>query len=97
MSRSDRGSATAELAVALPAVVLLLAAGLAAVAAVTTKLGCVSAARDAALTAARGGQPSGEGVRVSTDGDLVTATVVRSIRVTTISCSATAVREPGPA
>ncbi|GAA1362386.1 hypothetical protein [Catellatospora chokoriensis] len=94
MSRRDRGSATAELAVALPAVVLLLVTGIGAVAAVTVKLGCVAAARDAALTAARGGGASG-GASVNVTGDTVTATVRRSIRVTELTCSATAAREPG--
>jgi Flp pilus assembly protein TadG len=68
----------------LPALLLLLFAGLAAVGAVTTKLQCVDAARDAALAAARGepgavaGQragPSGAEVAVAVDGDTVTATV----------------------
>ncbi|MBV1851932.1 TadE/TadG family type IV pilus assembly protein [Catellatospora tritici] len=94
MIRRDRGSATAELAVALPAVVLLLVAGLGAVAAVTTKLGCTAAARDAALAAARGDTvPSGVGVESTRD--TVTATVHRSIKVTVLTCSATAAREPG--
>ncbi|MEV4417620.1 hypothetical protein [Catellatospora sp. NPDC049609] len=79
---------------ALPAVVLLLVTGIGAVTAVTVKLGCVAAARDAALSAARGGRvPSG--AAVSGGGDTVTATVRRSIRVTELTCTATAVREPG--
>lgn len=94
MSRTDRGSATAELAVALPAVVLLLATGIGAVAAVTVKLGCVAAARDAALAAARGDGIAG-GASVEVAGDTVTATVRRSIRVTVLTCTATAAREPG--
>ncbi|GHJ50512.1 hypothetical protein Cs7R123_78540 [Catellatospora sp. TT07R-123] len=94
MTRRDRGSATAELAVALPAVVLLLVAGLGAVAAVTTKLGCEAAARDAALAAARGADvPAGASVTATED--TVTATVQRSIKVTTLTCAATAAREPG--
>lgn len=62
MSRnSDRGSVTAELAVGLPALVLLVLAALTAVSAVVTKLQCVDAAREAARTAARGeaGEPAG--------------------------------------
>ncbi len=50
---ADRGSVTAELAVALPALVLLLLAGLTAVQAVTVQLRCVDAAREAARAAAR--------------------------------------------
>jgi len=51
----DRGSFTAEAAAGLPALVLLLLAGLTAVGAVTDKAQCVDAAREAALAAARGG------------------------------------------
>jgi len=82
--RADRGSATVELAVGLPALVLLVLAGLSAVGAVLTQLGCVDAAREAALVAARGGEggpagervgPPGAMVVVSPDGELVRATV----------------------
>jgi Flp pilus assembly protein TadG len=68
----------------LPTLLLLLFAGLAAVGAVTTKLHCVDAAREAALAAARGesgtqaGQdaaPDRADVSVTVDGDTVTATV----------------------
>lgn len=54
MKRSDRGSATAELAAALPVLVLLLAVALGAVGAVTAQLRCVDAAREGARAAARG-------------------------------------------
>jgi hypothetical protein len=88
----DRGSATAELAVSLPALVLLLLVGVLAIVAVTTKLGCVSVARDAALSIARGEAPSaGEGVTVRRSGNRVEVTVDRGIA----SCSATAAVEPG--
>jgi hypothetical protein len=82
-SGRDRGSFTAELAAGLPALVLLLLAGLTAVSGVATKVHCADAARDAALAAARGeaGSPDGAGevppgavVSVSVDGDRVTAT-----------------------
>ncbi|MPZ25806.1 MAG: mucin-associated surface protein [Micromonosporaceae bacterium] len=81
---TDRGSATAELAVGLPALLMLLLAGLAAVGAVTTQLRCVDASRDAVLAASRGeagtqaGQraaPPGAEVTVTASGDTVTATV----------------------
>jgi Flp pilus assembly protein TadG len=84
MSRRDRGSATAELAAALPVLMLLLFAALAAVNAVTVKMRCVDAAREAARAEARGesgiaaGQrsaPEGAAVSVGVDGDTVRATV----------------------
>lgn len=76
----DVGSATAELAVCLPALVLLLATGLMGLTAMRTQIECVDVAREAARAAARGdpvapGMP-GASVMVSTDGDVVRATVV---------------------
>jgi hypothetical protein len=76
----DVGSATAELAVCLPALVLLLATGLMALTAMRTQIECVDVAREAARSAARGdpvapGRP-GASVSVTTDGDVVRATVV---------------------
>lgn len=50
----DRGMATVELAVALPAVVLVVVAGMTAVSVLTAQLRCVDAAREAARAAARG-------------------------------------------
>lgn len=52
--RDDAGMVTAELAVAIPAVVLVLAMGLAALGAVIDQVRCVDAARLAARAAARG-------------------------------------------
>src|SRR2546430_2996457 len=87
--RADRGSVTAELAVALPALVLLLLAGLTAVMAVLAKLECVDAAREAARAAARGDSgitagarvaPHGATVLVDADGELVRATVRAPVR-----------------
>jgi Flp pilus assembly protein TadG len=72
----DRGSVTAELAVGLPALVLLLFAGLTAVSAVITKLQCVDAAREAARAAARGEPGAAAGRRVAPDHAEVTVTVV---------------------
>lgn len=72
----DRGSVTAELAVGLPALVLLLFVGLAAVSAVITKLQCVDAAREAARAAARGEPGVAAGRRVAPDHAEVTVTVV---------------------
>jgi Flp pilus assembly protein TadG len=68
----------------LPALLVLLLVGLTAVGAVTTKLQCVDAAREAALAAARGEPGTAAGLRaapeaaevsVTVDGDTVIATV----------------------
>ncbi|SDZ35579.1 TadE-like protein [Micromonospora pattaloongensis] len=107
----DRGSFTAELAAGLPALVLLLLAGLTAVNAVTTKAQCVDAAREAALAASRGapgsaaGQraaPPGASVSVTVDGDVVRATVRAPVRALgarlprlTVEAVAVAAVEPG--
>jgi hypothetical protein len=50
----DRGVATAEVAVALPALVVLVAAGMTMVSVLIAQLRCVDAAREAARAAARG-------------------------------------------
>lgn len=109
---SDRGSVTAELAAALPALVLLMLAGVIAVSAAGVKVRCVSAARDGALGAARGDDgaaaarrtaPDGASVSVTVEGDVARATV--RARVTPfggllpaieVSASAAAAVEPGP-
>jgi hypothetical protein len=73
----DRGSATAELAVSLPALVLLLLVGLSALMVVRDQIACVDLAREAARAAARGEPPPDSGtatVTITTDGDLVRAT-----------------------
>jgi Flp pilus assembly protein TadG len=54
----ERGSVTAETAVALPALAVVLALSLWAVAAVTAQLQCVDAARVAARAVARGESPA---------------------------------------
>lgn len=110
---ADRGSFTAELAAGLPALMLLLLAGLTAVSAVITKAQCVDAARDGALAAARGeaGEaaaarvaPLGARIQVVSDGDVVTVTVTASPQVLgrglqrlTVRASAVAAPEPGTA
>ncbi|MEH0844758.1 TadE family type IV pilus minor pilin [Micromonospora sp. CPCC 205711] len=107
----DRGSFTAELAAGLPALLLLLLAGLTAVDAVTTKATCVDAAREAALAAARGGDgtaagsrlaPPGGTVSVSVDDDRATATVRAPVRALgarlprlTVTATAVSAVEPG--
>ena len=106
----DRGSFTAEFAAGLPALLVLLFAGLTAVGAVTTKAQCVDAAREGALAAARGEAvpqavvrvaPSGAGVTVDLTEDTATVVVEASIRVLgghlpviTVRSTAVAAREP---
>jgi hypothetical protein len=89
MTRADRGSVTAELAVAMPALVLLLVVALSGVEALTVRLRCVDAAREVALAAARGGSgdaagraavPPGATVTIDADGDLVRAVVRLRVR-----------------
>lgn len=105
----DRGSFTAELAAGLPALLLLLLAGLTAVNAVTTKAQCVDAAREAALAASRGALetpagalPSGATVSVSVADGRVVATVRAPVRALgarlprlTVDATAVAAVEPG--
>jgi hypothetical protein len=103
----DRGSFTAELAAGLPALMLLLFAGLTAVSAVTVKGQCVDAAREAALATARGAPaptrfaPPGASVQIEVDGDAVAARVRAPVRllgahlpVITVEGTAVAAREP---
>ena len=106
----DRGSFTAELAAGLPALMLMLLAGLTAVGAVTTKGQCVDAAREGAIAAARGEPgvpaaarvaPAGARVEVSAGGDTVTVTVRAPVAVLggrlprlTVAAVAVAAREP---
>ncbi|MFF3867394.1 TadE family type IV pilus minor pilin [Micromonospora sp. NPDC001898] len=107
----ERGSFTAELAAGLPALLLLLLAGLTAVNAVATKAACLGAAREAALAASRGQPggpagvavaPAGAEVSVVADGDRVTATVRAPVRALgarlpriTVTATVVAAVEPG--
>jgi hypothetical protein len=100
-----------ELAAAIPVVVLLLTAGLAAVTATTTQLRCVDAAREAARAAARGDPaavtvgrrvaPPEAVVTVSRSADLVRVHVSAPLPAVGWAWSgrieATAVAEPEPA
>lgn len=107
----DRGAFTVELAAGLPALVVLMFAGITAVTAVVTKAQCLDAAREAALAEARGEHsvsaartaPDGADIRVVGDRDSVTATVTVRVRVLgarlpgiRVVGSAVAAREPGP-
>ena len=87
MAGRDRGAATAELAVVLPALVLLAMLGVWAVAAVAAHLRCVDAAGTGARALSRGESatafehvveqvaPRGSTVRLSRVGDLVVVEV----------------------
>jgi Flp pilus assembly protein TadG len=81
----DRGSVTAEFAVAIPALMLLLGFSLGAVDATLDKMRCVDAARDAALARARGDDagpvmPPGATAVVTDDGVRVRAVVTLRTR-----------------
>jgi TadE-like protein len=106
----DRGSFTAELAAGLPALMLLLFAGLTAVAAVSTQLQCVDAARAGAIAAARGDPgaaaaagiaPAGSDLDVAVGAETVTVTVGAGVPMLgghlpalTVRATAVAAREP---
>jgi Flp pilus assembly protein TadG len=110
-ARGDRGGVTAEFAVALPALLLIVTFALGAVDAVLAKVQCVDAARDAALVTARGGDgrsagagraPRGATVRISQSADAVKVTV--TLRVSPLgahlgsfgmTATSTATVEPG--
>ena len=109
--RADRGSVTAELALSIPVLVLLLLAGLTAVGAVLTKLQCVDAAREAARAEARGASgeragrsaaPNGAAISVRADGTDIHATVtaripalLKGLPMITVTGTAVAEQEPG--
>ncbi|PZF86824.1 TadE family type IV pilus minor pilin [Micromonospora endophytica] len=100
------------MAAGLPALLLLLLAGLTAVNAVSTRAACLDAAREAALAASRGDDGASAGSRyapadaevtVVREGDRVRATVRAPVRVLggdlpaiTVLGVAVAVAEPGP-
>lgn len=87
----ERGMATVEMAVVLPALVLMLAAGLWLVAAAVGQLRCVDAAREGARTLARGDPPilavaraeavapAGGRVRVARESGWVRVTVTATV------------------
>lgn len=101
----DDGTATAELAVSLPALVLLLVVGLGALAVVRDQLEVVALAREVALAQARG-EPtpalSGVTVTMSSDGETVRVVVTRHrlplgsvLPGIDVSATAVAAIEPG--
>lgn len=89
----DRGTATAELAVVLPAIVLLAVLGVWCVAAVAAHLRCVDAAGAGARALARGEPPAavervvvqaaprGAVVTLGREGDLVVVEVRTTVRL----------------
>jgi len=91
--RPDGGSATAEIAIALPALMIVLAAVLSAGQVMAAQLRCVAAARAAARLAARGepsvrsvaeGErlgPVGSEVVVGATGEVVTVRVSAVVRL----------------
>src|SRR3954447_2188155 len=91
--RGDSGTATAELAVVLPAVVLLAASGVWAVAAAAAQLRCVDAAGVGARALARGETtaavsravaevaPAGAAVSISRTGELGVVEVRMTVRL----------------
>jgi hypothetical protein len=80
---AERGSVTAETAVALPVIVVMLLMATWAIGLVVTHIRCLDAARDIARAVARGEPedvarrvaPKGSTVQVSRNGDDVTAVV----------------------
>ncbi len=90
--RPDRGSVTAETAVLLPVLLIVLAAAVGVLACVAGQLRCVDAARAAARVAARGDDatvvrstaerlaPPGARVTIGTTGDVVEVLVSAEVR-----------------
>lgn len=109
--RGEHGFVTAELAVALPVVMAVLALTMWAVATVGLKVRAIDAANSAALAAARGEDPqavaaaylpAGASVSVAEDGEVVHATVTapsRPLGILTpemeVRAEASAPKEPG--
>lgn len=80
----DRGSTTAELAVAMPVLVLLVLFAMTGVSAVVAQLRCFDAAREVALAEARGERsaevgrgaaPAAATISISTEGELIRVVV----------------------
>lgn len=91
--RRERGSVTAETAIVLPAIVLVIAALVGVITVVTAQLRCQDAAREAARAAARAetpnvvselarrAAPAGSATTVTTAGDQITVTVRARVRI----------------
>ena len=90
--RPDRGSVTAETAVLLPVLLIVLAAAVGVLACVAGQLRCIDAARAAARVAARGDDPAvvrttaerlappGARVTIAMTGDVVEVRVSAEVR-----------------
>lgn len=91
--RRERGSVTAEAALVLPVLVLLLTVAVGVVAAVTSQLRCVDAAREAARAVARGesaqsaielastAAPGGARISVASDAERIVVTVSADVPI----------------
>jgi hypothetical protein len=89
----DRGSVTAEVAVALPALMLIVSTAIGAVTVVTAQLRCLDAAREAARAVVRSepdavvrelaaqAAPAGGSAVVTSDGERVTVTVRATVHL----------------
>ncbi|HEY7487694.1 MAG TPA: TadE family type IV pilus minor pilin [Streptosporangiaceae bacterium] len=96
-TRAERGSVTAEIAVALPALVLVIVVALWGVSAAAAQVACVDAARAGARAAARGepvpavqaatvrAAPPGAKVTTRRDGDRTEVEVIAQIRAPALS------------
>lgn len=90
--RRERGSITAETAVVLPAILMLILAAASLIAVIVAKLECEDAAREAARAAARSepagaverlarqAAPANSTVAVRSTGDQVTVSVATTVR-----------------
>ena len=83
----DRGLVTAELAAAMPAVVLLLMSALFAVNVATVQTRCLDAARDAALAESRG--ESGRAAAIDRAPEGATVLIDASVETVTVRVEAT--------
>lgn len=91
--RCERGSVTAEAAVALPTLLMLVVFGMGAVDVISAQLRCVDAAREAVRAAVRGepvgvvhdlasqAAPAGSTVQIGSSGDRVTVVVRADVRL----------------
>lgn len=92
-SRRERGSVTAEAALVLPVLVLLLTVAVGTVSAVTAQMRCVDAAREAARAVARGeslesgielaarAAPAGARIRVDSSAERIVVTVTAEVPI----------------
>lgn len=106
--RSDDGAVTVEAAIGIASIVTVVVLCIGAIAAASTQVRCIDAAREAARLAARGDRaaavdvadrvaPAGADIDVREDGEFVVATVragVSLLPLIELSAEAVAAREP---